>query len=414
MIQKLIILVLVFHFPSLYGQWINTGAFNKGMISCFASNDSIIFAGAKNIRTDTSIFLSSDDGLSWQPASFSFSYSFPVSSLINKENVLFIGNEDFRGAFVSMDNCQTIQQRSEGMGETADGSWPSINSFALYGDTLFAGTYFISPAIYRTTNNGVNWTTVLYTTYSVNAMQISGKNIYAGTDGEFYYSSDNGNHWEQRNINVNNVSIYALAVNALYVFAGTNKGIYRSSDNGEHWQPFNNGLANIHVLSLLAHDSTIYLGTNGGGVYLSTDNGEQWTSVNAGLQDTSITSIYIYKRNILAGSSTGRIWVHSLSQSFTNVSPTRHVFPIKYSLQQNYPNPFNPTTTINYSIPKTILVTIKIYDMLGRKVSTLVGRKESPGNYSVIFNGIGLSSGIYFYQMKAGVYIQTRKMILLK
>ena len=87
---------------------------------------------------------------------------------------------------------------------------------------------------------------------------------------------------------------------------------------------------------------------------------------------------------------------------------------LSYLLFQNYPNPFNPTTIIKYEIPKTSLVTLKIYDILGRVVKTLVNEKESIGSYKVEFNASRLASGIYFYRIQAGDYVQTKKMILLK
>lgn len=86
----------------------------------------------------------------------------------------------------------------------------------------------------------------------------------------------------------------------------------------------------------------------------------------------------------------------------------------RFELYNNYPNPFNPATTIDYSVPKSSLVTIKIYDVLGREVKTLVNGEKIPGNYSVIFNDSNLPSGIYFYRMQAGSFVSTKKMILLK
>jgi len=85
-----------------------------------------------------------------------------------------------------------------------------------------------------------------------------------------------------------------------------------------------------------------------------------------------------------------------------------------FKLFQNYPNPFNPSTTINYSVPKTNLVTIKVYDILGREVETLVNDRKAAGNYKVEFNASKLASGIYFYQMRAGNFISTKKLVLLK
>jgi Secretion system C-terminal sorting domain len=93
--------------------------------------------------------------------------------------------------------------------------------------------------------------------------------------------------------------------------------------------------------------------------------------------------------------------------------------PVSFSLSQNYPNPFNPTTTIRYSIPpgetqNFASVQLKVYDVLGRQVATLVNKAQSAGNYKVVFNAANLTSGIYFYSLTAGSFHQTKKFILLK
>lgn len=88
--------------------------------------------------------------------------------------------------------------------------------------------------------------------------------------------------------------------------------------------------------------------------------------------------------------------------------------PFNYALSQNYPNPFNPETTIEYSIPKPEHLTIKIFDVLGREVATLVDEYKQAGAYKANFNASGLVSGVYFYQISAGSYVETKKLVLLK
>ena len=88
--------------------------------------------------------------------------------------------------------------------------------------------------------------------------------------------------------------------------------------------------------------------------------------------------------------------------------------PRSFSLEQNYPNPFNPTTDIKYSIPDNEFVELKVYDILGRKVATIEDEEEKPGTYDVTWNAINVPSGVYFYQLEAGNFIQTKKMIVLK
>lgn len=98
----------------------------------------------------------------------------------------------------------------------------------------------------------------------------------------------------------------------------------------------------------------------------------------------------------------------------TDIKNEPNTMPQTVVLRQNFPNPFNPTTTINYSVAKSGHVTIKVFDILGREVTTLVDEDKNSGNYSVEFNADRLASGMYFYQLKSGNFVNTRKMILMK
>ena len=91
----------------------------------------------------------------------------------------------------------------------------------------------------------------------------------------------------------------------------------------------------------------------------------------------------------------------------------------KFSLEQNFPNPFNPSTKIKYSIPSVgtrlaLSVQLKVYDVLGNEVAILVNEYKPAGNYEIEFNASKLSSGVYFYQLKAGSFVETKKMLILK
>ncbi|MEJ2613915.1 MAG: T9SS type A sorting domain-containing protein [Ignavibacteriaceae bacterium] len=88
--------------------------------------------------------------------------------------------------------------------------------------------------------------------------------------------------------------------------------------------------------------------------------------------------------------------------------------PVSFNLSQNYPNPFNPSTTIEYTIPNSRFVSLKVYDILGREVKTLVNREVNAGNHKVQFDGSGIASGVYFYRIEAGEFISTKKFVLLK
>ena len=101
---------------------------------------------------------------------------------------------------------------------------------------------------------------------------------------------------------------------------------------------------------------------------------------------------------------TGGVFVQNISSEI----------PKEFSLYQNYPNPFNPFTVIRFQLSVAGNAALNIYDMLGRKVSTLVNEKLQPGTYEVTFDGSNLSSGIYFYQFKTDKFSETKKLILLK
>lgn len=88
--------------------------------------------------------------------------------------------------------------------------------------------------------------------------------------------------------------------------------------------------------------------------------------------------------------------------------------PKEFELFQNFPNPFNPSTEISFQIPSASFVTLKIFDILGNEVTSLINEEKPSGTYKVIWNAANNPSGIYFYQLKAGNFIKTKKLILLK
>lgn len=99
---------------------------------------------------------------------------------------------------------------------------------------------------------------------------------------------------------------------------------------------------------------------------------------------------------------------------YSKITEVNFNMPISNSLDQNYPNPFNPSTTIKYTLSQSGFVSLKVYDIIGKEVKTLVNREELPGTYKVQFNGSELTSGVYFYRIKAGEFVSTKKFTLLK
>jgi glucuronoarabinoxylan endo-1,4-beta-xylanase len=98
----------------------------------------------------------------------------------------------------------------------------------------------------------------------------------------------------------------------------------------------------------------------------------------------------------------------------TSVRVNQDRLPLSFKLEQNYPNPFNPATTIAFQVPVASHVTLKIYDLLGKEIATLVDEQKSPGKHQAHFDAAGLSAGVYFYRLRAGEFSQTRKLLLVK
>ena len=104
----------------------------------------------------------------------------------------------------------------------------------------------------------------------------------------------------------------------------------------------------------------------------------------------------------------------TFEQTPTAIDDMSNMIPFEFALNQNYPNPFNPSTTINFSLPKSEHTTLKIYNILGKEVATLVSNKLNQGNHTYQLEGKNLASGIYYYQLTAGDYREVKKMILLR
>ena len=151
--------------------------------------------------------------------------------------------------------------------------------------------------------------------------------------------------------------------------------------------------------------------------------GEYAVSIEAQNFNKNYTDVAVYGDKIISvwdDSRNGNSDVFCNVRSFTNpdstvgISQIWNELPSDYRLYQNYPNPFNPMTKIKYSIPQEGLVKLKIYDMAGREIISLVNEIKEAGSYEIVFNGNALSSGVYFYKIEVGSFKETKKMILLK
>jgi hypothetical protein len=145
-------------------------------------------------------------------------------------------------------------------------------------------------------------------------------------------------------------------------------------------------------------------------LYYSPDSGKTWQLVDFAVKN--VNCLYPYgKDSVLVGTDDGVYVVSSTTVTAVN-EPTHN--PTTFALSQNYPNPFNPTTTIRYDVPVRSHVTLAAFDILGRRVETLVDGEKQPGHYEVSFDASRLPSGVYFYRLQVGTFNETKKMELLK
>ncbi len=172
----------------------------------------------------------------------------------------------------------------------------------------------------------------------------------------------------------------------------TAKGHYSAKDRIVFYEELSdNSIAITYHLLNSALEDTTYFQKNGR--YLGTGD-----------------TLYLYASSELSGKD-----VYSFELTSVGVNENQNtVLPQNYALSQNYPNPFNPSTVINYQIPVGGLVKIKIYDLLGREISTLVNEIKPAGNYKTVFNAVRFSSGVYFYRMESGSFTETRKLIYIR
>ena len=334
----------------------------------------------------------------------------------------------------------------------------------------FIGTLW--NGIYKLDYNGKVWiqnNNDLYNS-SISALVVSPNgDIYAGmSTGGFFRSTDNGGNWTEIDTGLANNNVNSLAVNSMgVIFAGTaGGGVFYSVSQGDSWTALNNGLLSLNITSIaISPEDYIFAGTSGDGIYfraavlpveLSTFTAAVnkssvnllWSTAteknNAGFEidrlnhdKNSSTNDNVWtKIGFVKGSGTS-VAEHSYSFTDNTVKDCNYLYRIKqidyngscsysneievdvlqptnYELGQNFPNPFNPSTTINYQLPQNSPVTLIIYNSIGKEIKTLVNEFESTGRYSVKFNAANIASGIYFYRLRAGNFISTKKMLLLK
>ncbi len=214
---------------------------------------------------------------------------------------------------------------------------------------------------------------------------------------------------------------YALAIdsnNIVWMGTGGTPGGRLAKIENNKWQTFtsfNSDFPGGGINSILIEDSVKWIGSSKG---LISFNGKEWKVFNKGnsaLPDDWVYTLAIDKYgNKWIGTISGGLAVYKENGIVTSNQEPAFSKPSEFHLFQNFPNPFNPATTIQFSVPEKDYVTIKVFDIMGREVTTLVNEYKASGEYKVEFNASDLPSGIYFYKLQSGDFISSRKLILLK
>ena len=395
-------------------------AFTAFAIDC----NNILYVGTFN-----GFYKSSNNGDSWVSVSNGLN-GLEVSSIVfNDSGDIFVGTYDGGGIFKS----------------TAEGeSWVHLEDSLVNFSIRFLGINSVGylfaaisgKGIYRSTNNGASWLEVNngLTNLIINSMYLSKYGvtenfIFIGTGalGEpraVFRSIDNGESWYSAGVPLGDEFAMTFVSNSqdeIYVgkasqWHHTYSTILKSVNGGTQW----NSTGFVGNTSVLATDINefIYAGSldNGWGCFgirRSTDNGNSWQSFNSGLPP-DCTNYIICNNNGILFTPINFEGVYRTIESTTNVNENEVVSPKTFILLQNYPNPFNPSTTIKYQLPHSGKVTLKVYDLLGEEIRTLVNEEKAAGNYEVNFDASALKSGVYFYTLQAYNFRDTKKMILIK
>ncbi len=406
---------------SLIGQSINVN-------SLWVDGDSNDILAA---TADMGIMQTTDDGAVWTQLPINLDWWSRYSYAVvrdPKTNAILVGTVN--GLFRSTDNGSSWTQPSPPSPYTTWKHSASITCFLIRGDAIMAG---ISGGILQSFDGGENWKTIFYdSTLYVNTLVYTRGFIFAGTvnianSASVFCSTNEGKTWQPSDNGINFQDVEAIAADSngvLYAgtgnpFTGTGDGVYQSIDNGGTWTKIT-GIDSSQkeaTTILVGQKNTIFVGFSGqgsatGGVFKY--DGARWTQVVPNSINgipIGVMSLAIQNHSLLVGTTNG-LW--RVDGVITAVHATTNQ-PYGFTLNQNYPNPFNPTTTISYTVALRTFVTLKVYNVLGQEVATLVDGTVSPGIRVVQFDGSHFPSGTYFYCLTTSDGLSlTKKMLLLK
>jgi len=250
------------------------------------------------------------------------------------------------------------------------------------------------------------------TVYSVG---VAGTTVLAGTyeDG-VYRSTDGGATWAPSSTGITVLTIRHIAANGSDVYASTFSGrIYLSTNSGQNWSETAAPTASGTIQGFAFAGSAIFAASDYGGVWRSTNRGAAWEKVNEGLLNLRTWPIVVSGDKLFVGTHGAGVWRRPLAEIATAVAD-EGASPVAVSLLQNYPNPFNPSTTIRYGLPDRSQVTLAVFNTLGQQVAVLQSGEQEAGYHEVKFDGSGLSSGVYFYRLRAGEFVESKQFLLLR
>jgi photosystem II stability/assembly factor-like uncharacterized protein len=400
------------------------GIYGFGPTGFGFSGNNIVAGTSCALCSQTYIFLSTDSGLTWNlrgtfnvlnhPPNTHL-YSTPYVTFIKDSIFLFAGFGQVGGytLYVSTDDGVTWTDPDTDFTQT-------VNCFAAIGSTVFAGT---DSSIFLTTDWGKSWgpASGAATYLPVDGLATLGSILFASTPGEgIYRSTDGGKNWKE--INTTNSDFGGLATIGSILFAGSASdtsiggGLLMSMDSGVTWVR-DVSLPGRAIYVLSGNNTNVFASTDTA-VFVSIDSGATWKDVTGGTQVGGVAALATNGEYLFAGTG-NTAWRYPLSQ-LTGIQQNPYKTPDGFALHQNYPNPFNPTTAISYILPAPSHVTLRVYDILGRQVTTLVNNEDQlKGTHTLYWNATdqmeeGVSSGVYFYRLTTDYGTDTKKALYLK
>lgn len=279
--------------------------------------------------------------------------------------------------------------------------------------------------IMKSTNSGANWSNITGPTMS-SLKSVSFTDSLNGTavgiGGTILKTSNSGGNWSQINtadVTVNDLNGVSFLNSNTGIAVGNNGTILKTTNGGNNWVQKTSGTID-DIISVSIANSVCYATLYSSYVLKSTNLGENWTS-HFTQSNSALLSVFFNDANTGWICGTGGAILKTTDGGGVFVNKISSEVPTSHKLYQNYPNPFNATSKIKFSISENGkwktekgLVTLKIFDILGKEIATLVNECLNTGTYEVMFNGSNLSTGIYFYQLITYNFIETKKLIILK